>query len=160
MLIMLPGFPQLYPLGVRHGESLRLTFLCSHVPLYAWLCCLPIPSAGICLAILRISIGMLPLRKMSLLQAPLLGIPFSPSMNVIELLHDAVLTRPGSYDTRPKSSSETLICLRSIAFTAPFSIGISYTLPVLLSVTVRDSFCAKPSPLPPKRFYIKNLACH
>src|SRR5579875_3598481 len=88
------------------------------------------------------------------------SIPFSPSMNVIELLHDAVLTRPGSYDTRPKSSSETLICLRSIAFTAPFSIGISYTLPVLLSVTVRDSFCAKPSPLPPKRFYIKNLACH
>src|SRR2546425_2923605 len=62
--------------------------------------------------------------------------PLSPSMNVIRLLHEAVFMKAGSYAINPKSSSETLIFRRSIARITPSSIGISYCLPVRLSVTV------------------------
>src|SRR5579862_392258 len=66
--------------------------------------------------------------------------PRSPSMNVIRLLHDAVLVKAGSYPIRPKSSSDTLICRRSAGRMAPFSIGISYCLAVRLSTIVSVSF--------------------
>src|SRR5574340_1002405 len=58
--------------------------------------------------------------------------PASPSMNVIALRHDAVFRNAGSNESRP-------ICLRSVAWTAPFSIASVYSLPVRLSTTVSVS---------------------
>src|SRR4051794_20563203 len=63
--------------------------------------------------------------------------PFSPSMKVTELLHDAVFTKPGSYVASPGVSSSVRIWLRSPALIVPSVMGISYSLPVLLSRTVR-----------------------
>src|SRR5262245_1154797 len=60
-------------------------------------------------------------------------------MNVTLLLHDAVLTKPGSYTARG-APSVSLILPRSAPLTAPFSIGTSYSWPVRLSRTVRESF--------------------
>src|SRR3984957_13138272 len=65
--------------------------------------------------------------------------PFSPSMNVIADRHDAVAMKAGSYVINPKSSSSVLILRNSVARMVPSSIGISYCLPVRLSVTVRVS---------------------
>src|SRR4051795_11013145 len=58
-------------------------------------------------------------------------------MKVTELLHDAVFTKPGSYVASPGVSSPVRIWLRSPALIVPSVIGISYSLPVLLSRTVR-----------------------
>src|SRR5579875_2003282 len=58
-------------------------------------------------------------------------------MYVILLLHEAVLVKAGSYDIKPKSSSDVFICRKSEArITLPSSIGISYRLPVRLSMIV------------------------
>src|SRR5260370_42689033 len=65
--------------------------------------------------------------------------PLSPSMNVIELRHEAVFMNAGSYVIRPKSSSWTLIFRRSIARIVSSVIGTSYVFPVRLSVMVRVS---------------------
>src|SRR5919202_946232 len=69
-------------------------------------------------------------------------------MYVIADRHDAVFVYAGSYVIRPKSSSSTLICRKSMARTVPSVISISYVRPVRLSVTVRVSppFVAAPSP--------------
>src|SRR4051812_3290907 len=48
---------------------------------------------------------------------------------------------------RPKSSSPVLICRKSIAFTVPSEISISYVSPVRLSVTDSVS-CAVATPPP------------
>src|SRR5678815_3957227 len=61
----------------------------------------------------------------------------SPSMYVTRLLHAAVLVNAGSYVINPKSSGAVLIWRRSMARIAPFSIGISYVLPVRLSTILR-----------------------
>ena len=53
--------------------------------------------------------------------------------------HDAVFMYAGSYVISPKSSSDTLISRRAGARIVPSSIGISYVLPVRLSVTVSVS---------------------
>src|ERR1700712_6063169 len=65
--------------------------------------------------------------------------PLLPSGKVTELLHEAVLTNPGSYVARPGVSSSVRIWLRSPALIVPSLMGISYSLPVLLSRTVRVS---------------------
>ena len=65
--------------------------------------------------------------------------PLSPSMYVIALRHDAVLSKAGSKLRSPKSSSDTFICRRSIALMAPSATGMLYFRPVLLSMTVRSS---------------------
>src|SRR4051795_12925636 len=65
--------------------------------------------------------------------------PSSPSMKVTLLLQDAVFTNPGSY-TASAAPSPSLILPRSAPFTAPFSMGTSYSWPVRLSRTVRESF--------------------
>src|SRR3954463_14293554 len=65
--------------------------------------------------------------------------PSSPSMNVTLLLQDAVLTNPGSY-TASAAPSPSLILPRSAPLTTPFSMGTSYSWPVRLSRTVRESF--------------------
>jgi hypothetical protein len=51
--------------------------------------------------------------------------PFSPSMKVMALRHEAVLANPGSYAINPKSSSLTLICRKSIARMVPSAMGTS-----------------------------------
>src|SRR6478609_4673009 len=58
-------------------------------------------------------------------------------MKVTELLHEAVFTKPGSYVARPGVSSSVRIWLRSPALIVPSVMGIWYSLPVLLSRTVR-----------------------
>src|SRR5919202_1936177 len=73
-------------------------------------------------------------------------------MYVIADRHDAVFVYAGSYVIRPKSSSSTLICRKSMARTVPSVISTSYVRPVRLSVTVRVSppFVAAPSPGSPE----------
>jgi len=51
--------------------------------------------------------------------------PFSPSMNVMALLQDAVLVKPGSYAISPKSSGAVFACRTAIALIVPFVIGSS-----------------------------------
>src|SRR6476469_9752029 len=51
----------------------------------------------------------------------------------------AVFMNAGSYVMRPKSSSDALICRRSIALMVPSSIGSSYFFPVRLSTIVSVS---------------------
>src|ERR1700687_3224584 len=59
----------------------------------------------------------------------------------MRLRHEAVLVKAGSYDIRPKSSGEVLISRKWVARTTPpSSIGISYCLPVRLSVIVSVFF--------------------
>ncbi len=60
-------------------------------------------------------------------------------MNVIRLRQDAVFMNAGSYVIIPNSSGTTLICRRSIARIVPSWMGISYCLPVRLSVIVSVS---------------------
>src|SRR5580765_8538498 len=48
--------------------------------------------------------------------------------------------RPGSYTVRPLSSLDALIWPRSVARTAPCSIGRTYDFPVRSSFTTRRSF--------------------
>src|SRR5215207_2146825 len=67
--------------------------------------------------------------------------PTSPSMKVIALRQEAVLTNPGSYVASPCSPS-TAICLRSAARTVPSVIAISYSRPVRLSRMLRESALA------------------
>ncbi len=67
------------------------------------------------------------------------GRRWSPSMYVMRLVQDAVFRKAGSYTTSPCSSPLSLICAKDVARTAPFSMGISYVLPVRLSVIVRLS---------------------
>ena len=55
------------------------------------------------------------------------------------LRHAAVFMNAGSYVISPKSSGSTLICWRSMARIVPSLIGISYCLPVRLSVIVSVS---------------------
>jgi len=57
----------------------------------------------------------------------------------VRLLQDAVFPNPGSYVIKPKSSSSTLICRRSMALIVSCSTGTSYDFPVRLSVMVRVS---------------------
>src|SRR5687767_9933487 len=81
--------------------------------------------------------------------------PRSPSINVIALLHDAVFMNAGSYASKPKSSSASLILRRSPALIAepyfsyvPCMIGSSYCRPVRLSVIVSVfAISAPPAPL-------------
>src|SRR5205085_3344984 len=60
-------------------------------------------------------------------------------MKVILLLHAAVFMNAGSYVIIPNSSAVTLIWRRSVARMVPSWIGISYCLPVRLSVMVSVS---------------------
>ena len=55
------------------------------------------------------------------------------------LRHDAVLTNPGSYVARPGTSSPRRIWPRSLAAIVPSVMGTSYSWPVRLSRTVRES---------------------
>ncbi len=63
----------------------------------------------------------------------------SPSMKVMELRQFAVFMKAGSYVIRPKSSSDALICRRSMALMVPSWMGSSYFLPVRLSTIVSVS---------------------
>src|SRR3954469_2077143 len=63
----------------------------------------------------------------------------------MELRQFAVFMNAGSYVIRPKSSSDALICLRSIALMVPSWMGRSYFLPVRLSTIVSVSAIAVPS---------------
>src|ERR1700730_3855498 len=60
-------------------------------------------------------------------------------MYVIRLLHEAVFMKAGSYSRSPWSLSLARICSNAVARMDPFSMGISYDLPVLLSVTIKLS---------------------
>src|SRR5687767_4473313 len=64
--------------------------------------------------------------------------PRSPSMKVMALRHEAVLTNPGSYVARP-GSPFTPICFRSAARMVPSVIGMSYSRPVRLSRMLKES---------------------
>src|SRR5688500_10359829 len=55
------------------------------------------------------------------------------------LRQEAVFMNAGSYVMSPKSSSSTLIFLRSSALIVPSLMGSSYVLPVRLSLMVRLS---------------------
>ena len=61
------------------------------------------------------------------------AVPCSRKVVVASTPAEPVFTKPGSYDMRPKSSSEVLICRKSMARTVPYSTGISYSRPVRLS---------------------------
>src|SRR5687768_5822735 len=64
------------------------------------------------------------------------------------LRHAAVLRNAGSYVCNPVSSAPALICLRSVARIAPSLMGISYCLPVRLSVIVSVSIVGRGGPPP------------
>ena len=64
-------------------------------------------------------------------------------MKQMDERHTAVLVYAGSYTTSPASlptSSPVCICLNKEALTAPFSIGTSYVLPVLMTRVMRGGF--------------------
>jgi hypothetical protein len=65
-------------------------------------------------------------------------------MKVIVLRQLAVFMKAGSYVIRPKSSGPVFIFRNSGAGIAPSLIGISYCLPVRLSVTVKVSWPISP----------------
>src|SRR5688572_2899279 len=67
-------------------------------------------------------------------------------MKVMRLWQAAVFVKAGSYVIRPKSSSPVLIWRRSMARMVPCLTGISYVLPVRLSVMVRESLVMQPPP--------------
>src|SRR3954453_22053792 len=65
--------------------------------------------------------------------------PTSPSMKVIALRQEAVLTKPGSWVARPPGSPSTASCFRSAARMVPSVTGTSYSWPVRLSRMVMVS---------------------
>src|SRR5215468_10290851 len=62
--------------------------------------------------------------------------PWSPSISVMRLIVEAVLTKAGSYESSPKSSGPVRNWRRSKARMAPLAMGRSEVLPVRLSVIV------------------------
>src|SRR5262252_259287 len=62
--------------------------------------------------------------------------PWSPSISVMRLIVEAVLTKAGSYESSPKSSGPVRNWRRSKARMAPLTMGRSEVLPVRLSVIV------------------------
>src|SRR5215470_20251417 len=64
--------------------------------------------------------------------------PWSPSISVMRLIVEAVLTKAGSYESSPKSSGPVRNWRRSMARMAPLTMGRSEVLPVRLSVIVTE----------------------
>src|SRR5215510_2863282 len=64
--------------------------------------------------------------------------PWSPSISVMRLIVEAVLTKAGSYERSPKSSGPVRNWRRSMARMAPLTMGRSEVLPVRLSMIVTE----------------------